>query len=173
MRAYSMTRTGLLVSCVLFLSGNTTFAQPKKEADLLARIQKLEKRLDELELVIIQLRASAKEDPRTGVEKKLVGTWLVSDADRKQAKVLQEKGVVTLTDLRFKGDGTCGVVIQSGLAFLDAKYQVIGKQMVINHKSEGVSRSWEFRIDSVTETELVLERKDRGEMIKVRYMRAK
>jgi hypothetical protein len=140
---------------VLFLWGNVAFAQPSKEADLLARIQKLEKRLDELELVIRQLRASAKEDPRTEVEKKLVGTWLVSDADRKQAKVEPVKRV-TLTDLRFKGDGTCGYVIQSGLAFLDAKYQVIGKQMVINYKDMSVSLTSEFRIDSITETELVL-----------------
>jgi hypothetical protein len=122
MRSNSMTRTGLLVSCVLFLWGNTAFAQPSKEADLLARIQKLEKRIDELELVIIRLRASAKEDPRTEVEKKLVGTWLVSDADRKQAKVLQEKGVVTLTDLKFKGDETCNLAIQSGVTLLDGKY---------------------------------------------------
>jgi hypothetical protein len=160
----------LLVSCVLFLSGNIAFAQPSKEADLLARIQKLEKRIDELELLFVRLRASAKEDPRTEVDKKLVGSWLVSDADRKQARVEPVKRV-TLTDLRFKGDGTCGYVIQSGLVFLDAKYQVIGKQMVINYKDMSVSLPHEFRIESVTETELVLE--DRRDMIKVRYLRAK
>jgi hypothetical protein len=45
--------------------------------------------------------------------------------------------------------------------------------MAINHTSGGVSNSWDFRIDSFTETELVLERKVGGEISKVRYMRAK
>jgi hypothetical protein len=168
MRAFATTCTGLVVF-VLLQSGNAAFAQPKKDADLLAKIKQLEKRITELELAITELRASAKEDPRTEVEKKLVGTWMVSAEERKRAKMLQEKGKVTLIDLKFKSDGTCGVVIQSELAFLDAKYQVIGKQVVINWKDKNGSITWDFRIDSITETELVVDQDGR----KVRYTRAK
>jgi hypothetical protein len=39
--------------------------------------------------------------------------------------------------------------------------------------AHGRSNTWEIRIDSVTETELVIERKAGGELVKVRYMRAK
>jgi ABC-type uncharacterized transport system fused permease/ATPase subunit len=165
------------------LSANAAFADQGKDADLLARIQQLEKRVAELEQAIKQLRAlekrvaeleqaikqpreSAKEAPRTETENKVVGTWVVSDADKK---------VSPFTDLKLKDDGTCAVVVTDSAAALpNGKYQIIGMQIVFTVKIGGnASFSLGGRLLSVTDTELVMEYKKDDALVKVRYLRAK
>ena len=88
------------------------------------------------------------------------------DADKKQS---------TFTDMKLKGDGTCSVVLNSdGRAYPDQKYQVTGKQISLTVRLDSSSTgTWELRIASVTETELVMEHKAGDAFVKVRYTRAK
>src|SRR5262245_22971551 len=153
----------LIASGFAFFSAKAVTVDQSKDAEPRAQIQQFEKRVAELEQAIKELRASPGEAPRTETEKKLVGTWVVSDADKKTA---------WFTDMKLKGDGTCDLVGSDGKALsAERTYQVIGNHIVFTQKFPMGSFSWEGRLASVTDTELVIEA--RGESRKIHYTRAK
>jgi len=162
----------LIASWGVLLSPHAAFADPPKEAELLKRIDQLEKRVAELEKVIKELRPSAKE-PATETEKKLVGNWLIVDADKKTAA---DKSIELWTDMKMNADGTCALVTADGRA-QDAKYRVTVTQIAIRGPSPTAPQFEvllsEVRIASVTETELVLEYKNRDGWWKMHYTRKK
>jgi hypothetical protein len=137
-------------------------ADQGKDADLLTRNRQLEKRVVELEQAIKEIRASPKEAPRTETEKKLVGTWVVSDADKKAA---------WYTDMKLQGDGTCDLVDRESKALSNTTYQVIGQHIVFTQKFGMGSLSWEGRLASITDAELVIEARDGSR--KFHYTRSK
>ena len=150
------------------------FADPPKEAELLKRIEQLEKRVTELEKAINQPRPPGKE-PATETEKKLVGNWVIVDADKKTAA---DKKLVPWTDLKFTADGTCALAYGEGMVVRDAKYQVTQvatvTQIDIDWKAGGAGIRWGGRIASVTDTELVLEFATSPDTwVKVRYTRVR
>jgi hypothetical protein len=151
------------------------FADPPKEAELLKRIEQLEKRVAELEKVINQPRPPGK-GPATETEKKLVGNWVIVDADKKTAA---DKNLTTWTDLKFKADGTCALVSSRGMVVREAKYQVTQIGTVTEIAMEwGTGAKAQFgvgcRIASVTDKELVLEFASSPETwVKVRYTRVR
>ena len=136
MRLAMVTVGVLLAYSVGLFVGSPAYANPDKEAGLLARIQKLEERVAQLEETIKKLQAIANKPPRTQAEAKLIGTWMIVEADRK---------TVGFPDMKFKGDGTCAVVwnprpaeknAAQFEAQLDAKYDVIGTQLAIEYRSD-------------------------------------
>ena len=143
------------------------FADPPKEAELLKRIEQLEKRVTELEKAINQPRPPGKEQP-TETEKKLVGNWVIVPANKKLSPY---------TDLKFKADGTCALAYGEGMVVRDAKYQVTQvatvTQIDIDWKAGGAGIRWGGRIASVTDTELVLEYGSGDKRVKVRYTRVR
>jgi hypothetical protein len=161
----------LVASWVVLLSPPTAVAEADKEAELLKRIEQLEKRVAELEKKLPKERPPGKE-PTTDTEKKLVGNWTITDADKKTAA---DKKIFRVTDLNMKADGTCAL-LGSDPSILRpvnaAKYEVtvIGSVTQITIEPLG----WAVRIASVTEKELVLEyplKENTWE--KVRYTRVK
>ena len=171
MRPRLLAVLSLVASWVILLSPPAAFADPAKEAELLKRIEQLEKRVAELEEAIKALRPSGKE-PATETEKKLIGHWTIADNDKKTAA---DKKIFRWADLNFKADGTCALLSNDREVFplvRDAKYQVtvIGKVTRI----EVLPLGWGGRIASVTETELVLEYFGGGDAWeKVHYTRQK
>jgi hypothetical protein len=160
-----MALLALIAFCVAFFSAHAAFADQGKDADLRAQVQQLEKRVAELEKQIKDLRTSAREAPRTETEKKLVGTWVVSDADRKEA---------WFSDMKLNGDGTCSVVTSVIRAGPDGTYRVIGRQISFTVPlGGGAFTGWEGQIASVTEAELVIEMKKGDAVLKMHYTRAK
>jgi hypothetical protein len=144
---------------------NDAPAVPGKDTDLQARFGQLEKRLAQLEHILRQLPASAKELPPTETETRVVGTWVVAEADQKTA---------TFSDLKLKGDGSCTVAFGSDQAAVpDGKYHIIGKQIVITVKDDNVTRSYARRIASITDAELVMEYRNGDTVFKTRYLREK
>jgi hypothetical protein len=165
MKSRVVAAMALIAFFVVLLSANAAaVADQDKDAELREKIEQLEKRIAELEKQIKELRAAAKAAPRTSLEDKLVGTWMVVDDDKKHAWLL---------DMKLNGDGTCSVAHYSMGAKLNATYQVIGKQVVISLPKGATSAALgDFRIVALTETELVIERKNDGDR-KTRYTRAK
>jgi hypothetical protein len=149
------------------------FADPPKEAELLKRIEQLEKRVTELEKLIDQPRRAGKE-PATETEKKLVGNWVIVDADKKTAA---DKKL--WTDLKFTADGSCALVSGGGEVIRGAKYQVTQIGSVTEIAMEwGAGGGGKFgvgcRIASVTDKELALEFATRPDTwVKVRYARVR
>src|SRR5580692_5723458 len=157
----------ILATGAAFLSTRAVIAQPDKEADLSARVAQLEKRVAELEKIINKSGASPAEPPRTEMEKSLIGTWQVVDADKKQS---------VLTDVKLKGNETCGVALNAdGRTVPDAKYSVIGNKIkFVVPLDLSATAIWDLRIASVTETELVMEQNNGdGTFVKIHYTRAK
>ena len=154
-----------LAATWVVLSPHAAFADPPKEAELLKRIEQLEKRVAELEKVINKRRPSAKE-PATETEKKLVGNWVIVPANKKLSPY---------TDLKFKADGTCALAYGEGMVVRDAKYQVTQvatvTQIDIDWKAGGAGIRWGGRIASVTDTELVLEYGSGDKRVKLCYAR--
>jgi hypothetical protein len=174
MRLLILNVSAFLVVSVGFLARDPALANPDEEADLVSRLKKLEVRVAQLEDTIKKLQASAKEPPRTEAEAKLIGTWMVEDADKKS---------VSFPDIKFKGDGTCTVVYsprpseRNAAQFetpLDAKYEVIGTYLTIEHRFKlGGGVSGKFRIASLTNEELVLSWELEGQVAKASYVRVK
>ena len=163
----------LVASWVVLLSPHAALADPAKEAELLKRIEQLEKRVAELEKAIGDRGPSGK-DPATETEKRLVGSWVITDDDMKAAA---DKKIIPLTDLKMKADGTCGLVVQDNI-YANAKYHVtaIGRVTEIDISVSlggGAGIGWNPRIASLTETELVLQYKSGAGWVKVRYTRKK
>jgi hypothetical protein len=165
----------LVASCVILSSPPAAFADPDKEAELLKRIEQLEKRVEELEKIVKE-RPPGKE-PARDTEKKLVGNWTITDADKKTAA---DKKMFRWTDLNMKADGTCALVGSDPGVFgsiTGAKYKVtvIGSvtQVEISWGNQP-KLTWGGRIASVTEKELVLEYGlKENTWVKVRYTRVK
>jgi hypothetical protein len=173
MKPRLMAVLALVPSWAILSSPHAAIADPPKEAELLKRIEQLEKRVTELEKAIKEGRPSGKE-PATETEKKLVGSWVITDDDMKAAA---DKKIIPLTDLKMKADGTCGLVVQDHI-YANAKYHVtaIGRVTEIDISvglGDGASIGWNPRIASLTETELVLQYKSDGGWVKVRYTRKK
>jgi hypothetical protein len=151
------------------------FADPPKEAELLKRIEQLEKRVTELEKAVNQPRPPGKEQA-TETEKKLVGNWVIVDADKKTAA---DKKLVPWTDLKFTADGTCALVSGGGEVVRGAKYQVTQIGSVTEIAMEwgaggGAKIGVGCRIASVTDKELALEFATRPDTwVKVRYTRVR
>jgi hypothetical protein len=164
-----ITVQALAATWVILFLPPAAFADPPKEAELLKRIEQLEKRVAELEKAIKERGPSGKETAAE-IEKKLAGNWVITDDDKKTAA---DKKLPVWTDLKMNADGTCAMVWHDGTVYATEKYQVteIGSVTRISseQKIDGVS-TWEFRIASVTETELVLEY---AGGVKVRYTRKK
>jgi hypothetical protein len=164
----------LVASWVILLSPPAALADPAKEAELLKRIEQLEKRVTELEKAI-KKRPSVNA-PATETEKKLVGSWVITDDDKKTAA---DKKISPLTDLKMIADRTCAVVFHDGMVVANAKYQVteIGSVTLIDISwglGQGAQAGWGCRIASATETELVLEYgTEAKKWVKVRYTRKK
>jgi hypothetical protein len=160
-----MSLQALTAFSVALLSVAAAFGEQSKDkdADLRTQIQQLEKRVAELEKQIKELRASAKEAPRTEAETKLVGVWLIADADKKDA---------LFSDMKLNGDGTYALV---GMLNTDnGTYRVIGKQIEFTIPA-GKSASYgaSGRLVSVTDKELVIERKKGDEVQTMHFTRAK
>jgi hypothetical protein len=159
----------LVVTGVALLSPPAAFAEADKEAELLKRIEQLEKRVAELE----KARPPGKE-PATETEKKLVGNWTITDADKKAAA---DKKMFRWTDLIMKADGTCALVGSDPSIFgsiTDANYKVTVTGSVTQVEISWGNFGWGCRIASVTETELVLEYGVKSDTwVKVRYTRKK
>jgi hypothetical protein len=169
MKPHAFPLATLITSCVAFCSANGAFGEEAKGADIKARVQQLEKRVAELEKAVKDLRASAKGAPRTEIEKLLVGTWVVAEADRGQARY---------TDLRLNGDGTCSVV-WGGVIYSASKYQTTGKVVSFFLKKgdpKELTLRGSIRIVSISEKELDMQHVSSDgsfKVVKVRYTRAK
>lgn len=173
MRLLIVTIGALLVVSAGSFGGSPAHANSDKEPALLERIKQLEERVAQLEKTIKKLESSAKEPPKTGTESKLIGTWMVVEADRKLA---------SFRDMKFKGDGTCAVVWDPRVGGtnaagyemqLDATYQVIGTQLSIEHRHRGGGVSVAWRIASLTGDKLVVSGELEGKVYTVTYNRAK
>ena len=158
----------LVASGLVLLSPHAALADSAKEAELLKRIEQLEKRVAELEKAINRPRPPGKE-PATETEKKLVGNWVIVPANKK---------LLPYTDLKFKADGTCALAYGEGMVVRDAKYQVTQvatvTQIDIDWKAGGAGIRWGGRIASVTDKELALEFATSPDTwVKVRYTRVR
>jgi hypothetical protein len=145
----------LVATWLVLLSPHAALADSAKEAELLKRIEQLEKRIAELEKKIEEHPSG--QEPAKETAKKLVGNWVITDEDKKTAA---DKKIPVWTDLKFNGDGTCAMVFQNGTIYPTEKYQVIEIGNVTRISSEQIvngASTWEFRLASVTESELVLE----------------
>ena len=155
-----MKTCGLTLACLLCM----TLAAPVRgqEVDLATRVAQLEKRVAELEAA---LKRGTAELAKTDAENKLVGSWTVTEADRKSA---------VFNDLVLKADGTCEITIRS-FARPNSKYKVIGKQLIVEAAVTGaVSETWgQCRVVSVSDKELVLEHGEAAAVTKVKYNREK
>ena len=169
MKPRLITVLALAATWVILFLPPAAFADPPKEADLLKRIEQLEKRVEELEKKIKE-RGTSSEETAAEIEKKLAGNWVITDDDKKTAA---DKKLPVWTDLKMNADGTCAMVWHDGTVYATEKYQVteIGSVTRISseQKINGVS-TWEFRLASVSESELVLEY---AGGVKVRYTRKK
>jgi hypothetical protein len=112
-----VTRPLLTVAC-LCVFARVAQSQPK-DADLAARIASLEKRVAELEAA---LKKAGPPLAKTDIETRLVGVWVVTDEDRKDA---------ILTDLVLRANGTCAFVAKETGLRTAGTYQVIGRQFSI------------------------------------------
>lgn len=165
----------LALAWVSMLGAVTGCNQQAKPDELAGRVQELEKRVAELEKGVQQSSPPAK-DTKTATENKLVGNWLVTEADR------QAKGI--FTDLKLKPDGTGMAVLNLGVPerqWNNLKYDLVGKQLLLRGEHGGQTYSIETRVQSVNDTELILEYRTefvrdgkRGDEVKqVRYTRDK
>lgn len=137
------------------------FAQQTKEEALLARIEALEKRVAQLEKAAKAVEAPGKKAEGTEVETKLIGTWTVVDADRKDA---------LLHDLRFTKDRCSGSIKTSeGMELFTHDYYLVGRQITVKVTTKVGLVNVERRVVSVSDTELVLEVADKT----VKYTREK
>jgi hypothetical protein len=200
MKPRLLTVLTLASSWIILLSSHATVADPPREADLLKRIEQLEKRVADLEKAIKE-RPSVKE-PATATEKKLIGTWTITADSKKtaMAKKLNWANRTTepgpgsarsgrlITDLNLKADGTCALVI-GGQVYNGGSYNVtvVGSVTRINiewapnilgtgnpqgaHPIQGYV--WNVRIASVSEEELVFQLASGEEWVKLQYTRAK
>jgi hypothetical protein len=196
MKPRPLTVVTLAASWAILLSPHAAFADPPKEADLLKRIEQLEKRIADLEKAIKE-RPSVKE-PATATEKNLIGNWTITDDSKKTAiaKKLNWANWTTeparsgrlITDLNLKADGTCALVI-GGQVYNRGSYNVtvVGRVTRINiewapnflgtgnppgkHPIQGYV--WDVRIASVSKEELVFQFQSGEESVKLQYTRAK
>jgi hypothetical protein len=158
--------TALLAASVLILSARAAFAEPDKDADLAARVQQLEKRVAALEEALKKIDPSSAKASRTEVENALIGVWELADVDKKQ---------FACTDMKLNGDGTCDLVATPTGGSGGGTYKVIGKELSLTWGlGGGASTGMDYRIDSVSDKELVLERKvGDDKVVKVHYTRVK
>jgi hypothetical protein len=116
-------------------------------------------------------RGPSGNEPDKETEKKLVGNWAITDNDKKTAA---DKKLPVWTDLKMNADGTCAMVWHDGTVYPTEKYQVteIGNVTRISSQPTPIEGAitWQFRLASVTETELVLEY---AGGVKVHYTRKK
>jgi hypothetical protein len=157
-----MSRKGVVVAVLtawaFSLSPDALFAQQSKEEALLARVRELEKRVALLEQTVRKLEPQTDGPRPTEVEAKLVGTWAVAEADRKQAR---------LTDLKFaKGQCIGFMTGPRGPVKFGADYALVGKQLAMTLPAgpaagvpspEDLPAKLDLRIISVSDAELVLE----------------
>jgi len=140
--------------------------QPAKADDLAGRVQQLEKRVAELEGLVKQLQARPKDPARTGLAAQVVGTWVVADADRKADGLF--------TDLRLRADGTGKAAINHPDGqWNNLKYDLVGKQLQLRDERGGLTYTMAVRIQSATDTELVLEYRVGDKTREARYTREK
>jgi hypothetical protein len=168
----------LVASWAILLSPHAAVADPPKEAELLKRIEQLEKRVADLEKAIKE-RPSVKE-PATAAEKNLIGSWTIT-ADSKKTAIakkakLRAKSSEMIwtghwTDLNLKADGTCDLVMR-GEVYKKGSYKVtvVGSikslfikwvplyfgAEVTQPRAPIQGYEWDVRIASVSEEELVL-----------------
>jgi hypothetical protein len=174
----------LFASYAVILSPRAALADPDKAPELLKRIEQLEKRVAELEQVIKE-RLPSGQPPPAETEKKLVGNWVIAENDKKTAA---EKRLELLTDLNMKADGTCDVVREGFKPPRGSKYRVTVIVIVTETTVRGATQitirgedpnfaktevSWQLRIGSATETELVLEYPSGDDWVKMHYTRKK
>jgi hypothetical protein len=104
MKPHFLAVPALLASWVIVLSPPAAFTDPpSKEAELLKRIEQLEKRVVELEKQLekrvaelekaIKDRCPSDKEPATDTEKNLVGNWTITDADRKGGRRQEDLAV--------------------------------------------------------------------------------
>jgi hypothetical protein len=138
---------------VAALAASKTPPKPQsKEKELFTRLRQLDQDLKALQQQV-KKPAPAKSDNQ------LPGRWSVTTKE--------DRFNATFTDLTFSGDGTCKYVFGGG-NFGIAKYQVIGKKLIISGLPplfDNKERNEQFLINSLTENELVLD--------KYRYARVK
>jgi hypothetical protein len=180
----------LAASWAILLSPQAAFADPPKEAELLKRIEQLEKRVADLEKAIKE-RPSVKE-PATATEKNLIGNWTITADSKKTA--IAKKVKDRWTDLKLKADGTCALV-WGGEVYDRASYKVtvVGSVTSIHvewtplvfgapknqPKAPIQGYQWDVRIASVSDKELVLwkvsqpEKGEKAEWVKLHYTRVK
>jgi hypothetical protein len=132
--------------------------------DLATRVQQLENRVAELEKLIKQMQAQAKEPAKSTTEQKLVGNWAVGDDERKV------EGVIT--DLRLKPDGTAKAVLNTPDGrWNNIKYDVVGKQLQLGENRGHATYSLAVRIHSIMDTQLILEYMVGQKLRPIRYTR--
>ncbi|HEV3259319.1 MAG TPA: hypothetical protein VG013_20805 [Gemmataceae bacterium] len=134
--------------CLARPSAGQAPAVQAKPDDLATRVQQLEQRLAALEKILKQ--AQPKEATKSATETKLVGNWMVSDRDRKV------EGIVT--DLKLKADGTGKAVVNTADGrWNNMKYDVVGKHLQLKEERGHASYELSARLQSVTDTEMMLE----------------
>ncbi|HKB03418.1 MAG TPA: hypothetical protein VKD90_14440 [Gemmataceae bacterium] len=125
-------------------------ARGQSKDDLAARVQQLEKKVAELEATIKHLQGLPRDPARTDTAGKVVGSWTISDEDRKAEGLF--------TDLRLNADGTGKAVINHPDGkWNNVKYDVVGKQLNLREERGGMAYALSVRIQSLSDTEMVLE----------------
>jgi hypothetical protein len=163
-----MMRKLATLSVVLALASPLAVAPARGQSkdDLAARVQQLEKKVAELEATIKQLQGLPRDPARTDTAGKVVGSWTITNEDRKAEGLF--------TDLRLKADGTGKAVInQKDGQWNNMKYEVIGKQLQLREERGGFSYTMSVRIQSVSDTELVVEYRVGDQTRTAKYIREK
>ena len=140
----------LVLPWALALGVVPALGQPARADDLAARVQQLEKRVAELEGMVKQLQGQPRDPARTDAAGRVVGSWVIADEDRKAEGLF--------TDLRLKADGTGKAVINNRDGqWNNVKYEVVGKQLQVREERGSTALTMSVRIQSLSDTELVLE----------------
>jgi hypothetical protein len=141
-------------------------AHGQSKDDLAARVQQLEKKVAELEATIKQLQGLPRDPARTDTAGKVVGSWAIAEEERKAPGLF--------TDLRLKADGTAKAVINNPDGqWNNVKYDVVGKQLQLREERGATAFVMSVWIQSISDTEMVLEYRVGDKSRTAKYTREK
>jgi hypothetical protein len=141
-------------------------ARGQSKDDLAARVQQLEKKVAELEATIKQLQGLPRDPARTDTASKVVGSWAIAEEDRKSQGLF--------TDLRLKADGTGKAVINNPDGqWNNLKYDVVGKQLQLREERGATAFVMSVWIQSISDSEMVLEYRVGDKSRTAKYTREK
>jgi hypothetical protein len=141
-------------------------ARGQSKDDLAGRVQQLEKKVAELEATIKQLQGLPRDPARTDTAGKVVGSWTIAAEDRKAEGLF--------TDLKLQADGTGKAVINHADGqWNNVKYDVVGKQLQVREQRGASSYALSVWIQSISDTEMVLEYRVGDKSRTAKYTREK